>query len=193
MELILASTSPRRRDLLSSHGYRFQVIAPQGVVEWEDADALPGDLTLSNARLKARAVAALCPDVCVLGVDTVVAFRGEVLGKPPTMAAAMAMLERLNGNIHEVYSGVWLVDGMGRTEHGFVEVTRVRFRDRTETERRAYLERIHPLDKAGGYAAQDDGGEMIETVEGSFTNVIGLPMERLGRLLGKIGGKVAVK
>jgi len=91
------------------------------------------------------------------------------------------MLSRLNGRSHEVYSGCWLIrDG---TERGFVEITRVHFHQRTDSELRAYLARIHPLDKAGAYAAQNDNGEMIARFEGSFTSVIGLPMEALAREL----------
>jgi septum formation protein len=101
------------------------------------------------------------------------------------MTAAFAMLSRLNGRVHEVYSGLWLAGPQG--EGGFVEVTRVHFHRRTAAELRKYLQRIGPLDKAGAYAAQEDRGEMIARVEGSFTNVIGLPMETLGRVLGTPG------
>jgi len=89
------------------------------------------------------------------------------------------MLRRLNGTTHEVFSGVWCVQWQRGREHGFVEVTRVHFHRRSEQELRTYLNRIGPLDKAGAYAAQDDRGEMIREIEGSFTNVIGLPMEQL--------------
>ena len=119
------------------------------------------------------------PDAVVLGVDTEVFFEGRVLGKPRDMDDAFAMLSRLNGRTHEVYSGCWLVEA-GK-ERGFVEITRVHFHHRTDDEMRAYLERIGPLDKAGAYAAQDDNGEMIAQVEGSYANVIGLPMEALAR------------
>ncbi len=172
---MLASTSPRRRALLAEYGYRFEVIAPQGVEEIAPPDLSPGDTVLANARAKARAV--VRPDATVLGVDTEVFFEGRVLGKPSDMDDAFAMLSRLNGRTHEVYSGCWLIGG--GTERGFVEITRVHFHQRTDAELRAYLSRIHPLDKAGAYAAQTDDGEMIARFEGSFTNVIGLPMEAL--------------
>ena len=177
--LILASTSPRRRLLLAEHGYRFEVVAPYGVEEIAPLDLSPGDTVLANASAKARAV--VRPDAAVLGVDTEVFFEGRVLGKPRDMDDAFAMLSRLNGRSHEVYSGCWLIhDG---TERGFVEITRVHFHQRTDSELRAYLARIHPLDKAGAYAAQNDNGEMIARFEGSFTSVIGLPMEALAREL----------
>ncbi len=177
--IILASTSPRRRALLAEYGYRFEVVAPEGVEEIAPPDLSPGDTVLVNARAKARAVARLRPGATVLGVDTEVFFEGRVLGKPRDMDNAFAMLSRLNGRTHEVYSGCWLVEP--GNEHGFVEITRVHFHERTPDELRSYLGRIGPLDKAGAYAAQNDDGGMIARFEGSFTNVIGLPMEALAR------------
>ena len=183
--LILASTSPRRRSLLEQHGYQFEIVPPPDVVEQSPAHLSPGETVLANARAKSRAVAALRPDAAVLGVDTEVFFGGRVLGKPATMADALAMLRSLNGLVHEVYSGVWMV--VRGKEHGFIEVTRVHFFRRSVRQLREYLRRIGPLDKAGAYAAQEDRGEMIARVEGSFSNVIGLPMERLGVELRALG------
>lgn len=181
--LVLASTSPRRRALLQEHGYRFEVVAPEGVEEIAPPDLSPADTVLANACAKARAVARTRPDALVLGVDTEVFFEGRVLGKPRDMEDAFAMISRLNGRVHEVYSGCCLIE-QGR-ERTFVEITRVHFHERTPDELRAYHARIGPLDKAGAYAAQDDNGEMIAHFEGSFTNVIGLPMEALERELGQ--------
>ena len=175
--LILASASPRRRALLQEHGCAFEVVVPRGVEEIAPAHLSPGEIVLANARAKANAVARERRDAIVLGVDTEVFFEGRVLGKPADMDAAFAMLRRLNGCSHEVYSGVWIVGQ--RKERGFIEITRVHFHRRSDGELRRYLARIGPLDKAGAYAAQEDRGEMIARVEGSFSNVIGLPMERL--------------
>lgn len=180
--LILASASPRRRTLLAEHGYAFTVI-PAQVEEIAPPYLTPGETVLYNARIKARAIVREHPDVLVVGVDTVVAFEGEVFGKPANMEAAHAMLSRLNGRTHEVFSGVWLAQVAAGKERGFIEITRVHFRTLSDAQLRAYLARIGPLDKAGAYAAQDDRGEIIERVEGSFTNVIGLPMEELEREL----------
>ena len=179
--LILASSSPRRRALLAEHGYDFEVIAPHDVEEIAPLHLSPGETVLANARAKAHNI--VRPDAIVLGVDTEVFFEGRVLGKPADMNDAFAMLSRLNGRTHEVYSGVWLV--RGEEERGFVVVTRVHFHHRTDAELRSYLARIGPLDKAGAYAAQDDNGEMIARVEGSYSNVIGLPMEALAESLRK--------
>ena len=170
---------------MHGHGYDFEVRVPQGVTEIAPAHLSPGETVLANARAKARAGLAETPDAIVLGVDTEVFFKGRVLGKPADMDAAFAMLSRLNGRTHEVYSGVWIA-GQGR-ERGFIEVTGVRFHRRTDAELRRYLARIHPLDKAGAYAAQEDRGEMIAGVGGSFSNVIGLPMERLREELREFG------
>ncbi len=178
--LILASASPRRRELLRQHGFAFSVHVPPGVEEIAPAHLSPGETVLANARAKARAaLAELTPagGAVVLGVDTEVFFGGRVLGKPADMDAAFAMLSRLNGRTHEVYSGVWIA--APGCERGFIEVTQVRFHRRTDAGLKRYLARIHPLDKAGAYAAQDDRGEMIAAVNGSYSNVIGLPMERL--------------
>jgi len=182
--LILASASPRRRQLLAEHGYVFEV-EPADVVEVAPAHLTPAETVLYNARLKACAVAAGRPGRWVLGVDTLVAFEGRVFGKPADMAVAEAMLEELNGRTHAVFSGVWLVNAAGAAD-GFVEVTEVHFRMLTAEHRRAYLQRIGPLDKAGAYAAQDDGGELIERVEGSLSNVIGLPMESLQKAVSRL-------
>jgi septum formation protein len=199
--LILASSSPRRRALLEEHGYRFEVVVPADVREIAPVHLSPGETVLANARAKARAVAAHHSGAVVIGVDTEVFFEGRVLGKPRDLKDAFAMISRLNGRTHEVYSGVWIVAPSVKTkntpksaspriaERGFIEVTRVHFHRRTAAQLRAYLARIHPLDKAGAYAAQNDHGEMIAKVEGSYSNVIGLPMETLGRVLGEAEAK----
>lgn len=180
--LILASTSPRRRRLLQEHGYNFRIV-PAAVREIAPPHLTPGEITLFNARAKAHTVARAHPRAVVLGVDTLVAFEGEIFGKPENMEQALAMVQRLNGRSHEVYSGVWLRrDALGR-ERGFIEITRVHFRKLTDEHLRAYLARIGPLDKAGAYAAQEDRGELIESIQGSFSNVIGLPMEALAAAL----------
>jgi septum formation protein len=180
--LILASASPRRKDLLREHGYAFRVV-PAEVLEIAPAYLSAGEITLRNARAKACAVSSAHPDEVVLGVDTVVVFEGEIFGKPSDWDAAFAMAKRLNGRAHEVYSGVWIRHAATNRERGFVEITRVHFHRLGDAQLRAYLARIDPLDKAGAYAAQDDRGEFIARVEGSFTNVVGLPMEALAEAL----------
>jgi septum formation protein len=184
--LILASTSPRRRSLLEQHGYVFE-LRTADVDELQDQSMDPSRLVELNARLKTLPVAALHPGWVVLGADTVVALGSKIFGKPASMTEAVSMLEELNGREHSVYSGVCLVHQATGKEQVFVERTSVRFRDLSTEQRLAYLERINPLDKAGAYAAQDDQGELIEGFEGSFTNIIGLPMEALVPQLAALG------
>ena len=117
--LILASASPRRRELLRAHGYVYSV-EPAEVEESAPRHLTPGEITLRNARAKAHAVAARHPEALVLGVDTEVVFAGEVLGKPADLKAAFAMVKRLNGRAHTVCSGVWLCHRAGGREHGFI-------------------------------------------------------------------------
>ncbi|MDD5350062.1 MAG: Maf family protein [Chthoniobacteraceae bacterium] len=185
--LILASASPRRRQLLTQYGYTFTV-EPADIEEEMPPDLSASDITLFNARQKALHVAEKNPGALVIGVDTVVAFDGAVLGKPADMDEAFAMGSRLNGRIHEVYSAVWAVRKTPAASRALVEVSRVKFRTLDEAGLRRYLARIHPLDKAGAYAAQDESAEsIVESIEGSRTNVIGLPMEALKKLLQAFG------
>lgn len=183
--LILASASPRRRQLLTEYGYEFSVY-PADVEEVNPEEMNIGDVTLFNARLKAEAVAgevrAIHPEAIVLGVDTLVALDGKKLGKPRDLREAAEMLCALSGRVHEVHSGVWAA-GPGHSR-AFVEISRVRFKPLDEEAIQQYIARIDPLDKAGAYAAQDEHPDgVVESIEGSRTNVIGLPMEALGRML----------
>jgi septum formation protein len=174
--VILASQSPRRRLLLR------EILPDFGVVdsfatELDDASLGPRRLCELNAERKAWLVAERYPDHLVLGADTLVFLHGEPLGKPPDLAAARLMLGRLAGQIHEVITGVALVHRSGARVHLFSEVTRVKFRPLTPDDIEAYLQRVPVLDKAGGYAVQEEGHRIVESIEGSFSNVVGLPVE----------------
>jgi septum formation protein len=185
MNLILASASPRRRQLLTDFGYCFRV-EPAEIDEIMPPDLTVAEITLFNARQKAVHISEKNPSEIVVGVDTLVALDGVSLGKPADMDAAFEMISRLNGRIHEVYTAVWAVRGQPATSRALVEVSRVKFRTFDDNQLRRYLARINPLDKAGAYAAQDDSAEsIVESIEGSRTNVIGLPMEALARMLGE--------
>jgi septum formation protein len=175
--LILASSSPRRRDLLEVAG--FEVVIRPAEVE-ELTGGLPAhDLVLANAELKALAVAAHTQGDLVLGADTIVVLDGDILGKPRDLSHAAEMLGRLGGRTHEVLTGVCMLRGGEVTRCSFVESTRVAFRPLDNATIHAYLVDINPLDKAGSYAAQEDRGRLIERIEGSMENVIGLPVERV--------------
>lgn len=175
--LVLASASPRRRDLLGGVG--FEVIIRPAVVEELTGGLSPRDLVLANAEMKALSVSAVTPGDLVLGADTIVVLDGEILGKPRDLDHAAEMLSRLGGRVHEVLTGVCMLRGGTASRCSFVESTRVSFRTLDETIIANYLAKIDPLDKAGAYAAQEDEGRLIERIEGSLENVIGLPVARV--------------
>lgn len=182
--LVLASSSPRRRQLLAEHGYFVEVFSVP--VEESSAPWLSvRELVLLNAGRKAAATAPERPGALVLGADTLVCLDGQALGKPRDLAQAHEMLLSLSGREHLVFTGVCLMriqGGASRTVT-FVEQTRVTFRSLSETEIRRYHALIDPLDKAGAYAAQEHPELVIAAVDGSRSNVLGLPMERLGAVL----------
>lgn len=180
--VVLASTSPRRAELLHAAGISFRVQAAD-VRELESHALPPRDLCLANADLKAQAVATRHPTAVVIGADTVVALPEETLGKPSDRSEARTMLEKLAGRTHEVLTGVCILHQELGKACRFVEVTRVTFRPASEIDFDAYLDRVDPLDKAGAYAAQEDHDALIESMDGSLSNVIGLPVERLREVL----------
>jgi septum formation protein len=175
--IVLASGSPRRLDLLREAG--FEVIVRPADVE-ELTGGLPSRaLVLANAELKALRVAAAISGDLVLAADTIVVLDGEILGKPRDLGHAAEMLGRLGGRVHEVLTGVCMLRGGSAARCSFVESTRVEFRKLDEAMISTYLADIDPLDKAGSYAAQEDRGRLIERIEGSMENVIGLPVTRV--------------
>ncbi len=183
---ILASASPRREQLLSEAGLRFEVIPPQAD-EMNSRAFTSRELTLGNAALKAMAVARLHPDAVVLAADTLVALDGAIIGKPSSLDAAFRTLQRLSGRQHTVCTGVFICAIARRQKISFCVVSQVLFRTLSPPEIRAYLTKIDPLDKAGAYAAQGHGAEIIARITGSYTNVIGLPMGETLVALRKFG------
>jgi septum formation protein len=180
--LVLASASPRRRELLLAAGLTCTV-EPAQVDELDDPELGLAALVLANARAKALAVAGAKPDAVVLGADTLVWIDGRSLGKPRDVEAARGMLGELSGRLHEVATGVHLVRLEPRVQVEFHEVTRVRFRQLDAEVISEYLRRVDVLDKAGAYALQEHGEMLVESVEGSRSNVVGLPMERVAAAL----------
>jgi len=183
--VVLASASPRRRELLRS-------LCPEFIVMPSEIDETlpPGPPAAAAERLaldKARAVAARVGAGVVLGADTIVVVGGEVLGKPATVEDARRMLKQLRARQHEVITGVAVVEApSGRSETTAV-VSRVRMADYGETEIEAYLASGEPFDKAGAYAIQGRGSALVAGLDGSFTNVVGLPLAETARLLGAFG------
>ncbi|NVJ06661.1 septum formation inhibitor Maf [Myxococcus sp. AM001] len=181
--LVLASASPRRRELLSQLDLRFTVSAAdidETPHTGEAAEAYVGRL----AREKARVVASRHPGAWVLAADTTVALGAELLGKPRDAEEAQAMLARLSGRTHDVYTGVALA---GRHEEALVVRTRVTFRALSAGEMAWYAHSGEPLDKAGAYAIQGRGGFLVASVEGSTSNVVGLPLGETVALLERAG------
>jgi nucleoside triphosphate pyrophosphatase len=187
-QIILASESPRRRELLRGMGVRFDVVTARvreldGVTSPQLA---PADLARENARRKAKAVAALRPGRWVLGADTVVALEKRVMGKPDSIDQARNFLAALSGETHEVITACALIAPDGEAEI-FHAVSRVTLRVLSFQEIGRYLGVVNVLDKAGGYALQERGEWIVERVEGSRANVIGLPTEALEPVLKKHG------
>ena len=173
MRLILASGSPRRRELLAAAGLSFEVI-PSPAEEIRDASLGMDGLCEENARLKAAALSV--PGAVVIAADTLVFIDGDPLGKPKDMTEAHEMLRRLSGRTHQVCTGVCVVDAEGKVRT-FHAVTDVVFRELDEAGISEYLFSTNPLDKAGAYGIQDRGELIVERISGGYDNVMGLPVE----------------
>lgn len=179
MQIILASSSPRRQDLLEDAGIRF-LIDPPNIEEWSEEshpDMPAVDLARSNARRKGEDVAQRYPDSIVLSADTIVYCDGRILGKPLTQTEAKEMLTFLSGRTHEVLTAVSWIDSAEEKIREYVCRTWVTFKELTPEMIEAYITNVHVMDKAGAYALQDRGEDIVERVEGSRSNVIGLPIE----------------
>ncbi|PYO14786.1 MAG: septum formation protein Maf [Candidatus Rokuibacteriota bacterium] len=185
MRLILASQSPRRRELMLRIWGEFEVV-PSEIEEVLD-EGPTGDAVAQLALRKARAVAGRVGVGVVLGADTVVVVDGVVLGKPSGPEEARGMLVRLRGRWHEVITGVAVVDAGTERGASATAVSRVLMADYSDATVEAYVASGSPFDKAGGYAIQDLGGALVDGVVGSYTNVIGLPVEATRRLLEDFG------
>lgn len=186
MSIILASNSPRRRELLAQIGIRdFQILSPD-VDEAVESGLSPARMVEALSLRKARAAAGRAgAEDLILAADTVVALDGAVLGKPRSGDEAFAMLSALSGREHHVYTGVTvLLEGRAVTEH---EQTAVTFRALEPGEIRGYIATGEPMDKAGAYGVQGRGALLVERLEGDFFNVMGLPVLRLARMLEKFG------
>ena len=186
MKLILASGSPRRAELLEKMGLTFQV-EPSNTDEILEPGLTPQQEVVHLSLGKAKAVAANHPEeAVVLSADTLVAVDGKALGKPHSEEEAFQMLSLLSGRWHQVYTGVCAVDAQGMV-HQRVVGTQVHFCPMTEEEIRRYIATGEPMDKAGAYAVQGIAGLWIDKLEGSYSNVIGLPMHTVRELLDECG------
>ena len=186
MDIILASTSPRRKELLGQIGLKdYRILSPD-VEEVLDEMLPPAQLVEGLSRQKALAVRGrVDEDDVIIAADTVVSLEGEVLGKPADEMDAFKMLSALSGNRHQVYTGLTVIRGeQVVTEH---EMTTVTFRELDPEEIEHYIATGEPMDKAGAYGIQGIGALLVSGIDGDYFNVMGLPVYRLGRILAQFG------
>ena len=191
LTLLLASKSPRRSDLLTRAAIPFRTVEPD-ITERADVHLTLGELTSWNALRKGMVVARAHPQEVVLAADTLVALEGELIGKPVDFTEAARFLRKLSGNVHQVCSSVFIAHLAEARMIVFQEVTSVRFKRLSEAHIHDYFKRVNPLDKAGAYAAQGHGSEIIAEIRGSYSNVVGLPMERTLTTLASFGIRPAL-
>lgn len=177
-KIILASASPRRKELMELAGYDFEVICAD-IVEVVPEEAMPQEVVMSLALQKAQAVAAEHKEAVVIGSDTVVALDGKILGKPHSEQEACEMLRSLSGRTHKVFTGVAIVYG-GKVKNFFDE-TDVEFYSLGDDEIKKYVATGEPTDKAGAYGIQGKGSVLVKRINGDFFSVMGLPIAKLYR------------
>ena len=187
--LVLASTSPRRRELMAMIGLAFEVHAPR-FEELSDAALSPRAEALEFARAKARSLSADFPQALLIGSDTLIEFQGEKIGKPKDAADALAMLLMLAGKPHTIHTGLAVFDAAEGRDLSLVRQVKILMRPFDAAEAEAYVATGEPLDKAGAYAIQGDGRKLIEEVEGDYEAAVGLPTKDLIRLLEEFGVKM---
>jgi septum formation protein len=185
--MVLASASPRRRELLAAAGLDF-LVRPADVDESPVVGEEPMAQALRLAKAKALAVASGHPDSLILSADTVVVLNGKIYGKPRSLSEAKGVLKALQGHSHEVVTAYCLIAGDGRPPLSRATVSKVAFRPLTDREIDLYLEKGESLDKAGAYAIQGHGLGLIQEVEGSLTNVMGLPLSDVLAALEELQG-----
>jgi len=183
--IILASASPRRAELLRTLGVPFEVVVADGAEPAMEAADDVAAWVEAAARAKAAAVAVIHPEALIVAADTIVVWDGEILGKPQDEREAAAMLRRLSGRTHQVYTGlcVWR-GGQAQTSH---VVTQVTFRPLSAALIDAYVATGEPMDKAGAYGIQGKGALLVEKIDGCYFNVVGLPLVRLAEMLEAAG------
>ncbi len=182
-KLILASASPRRKELLDQVGIEYEVI-PSSVEEHiEDIDGTPAEKAEKLAYFKAKDVASKLNDCLVLGADTIVVIGNEILGKPIDLDDAKRMLIKLSGKEHKVITGVALIDTGKNAVVMSHETTSVKFRDLTNRMIDSYIASQEPMGKAGAYAIQGFGALLVEGINGCYSNVVGLPLTKLSKMV----------
>jgi len=190
MKIVLASTSPRRIELLRGLGLKVKVVGSR-VKESKFNISDPEKLVKTLALTKAQEVARRAKSGLIIGADTIVVLKGKIIGKPKGSEEAKFMLRELSGRTHEVLTGLAVIDAStGKTKVDFVG-TKVKFRKLTEDEIANYVATDKPFDKAGAYAIQEKAGLFVEKIDGCYFNVVGLPVARLAEILKEFGVALA--
>lgn len=184
MDIILASASPRRKELMSLLPFEFTVVT-NPAKEVISPLLSPQENAMQLAYEKVKAVQAEYPNSCVIGCDTIVSLDGEILGKPESAEHACKMLRMLSSREHMVYTGVYLSNKAGNIQ--FYEGTKVKFRTLDEQEVESYVKTGEPMDKAGAYGIQGKAAIFVERITGDYFNVVGLPVQRLYKSLLELG------
>jgi len=184
--LILASISPRRRELLQMLQLPFEAHAPK-FEEVSESRWTPAQEALELAKGKARSLLQDFPEALVIGSDTLIAFEGEKIGKPKDASDAVAILRRLSGKIHQIFTGVAVIDAAGGKWSGALSQVTVAMRAASDAELTDYVATGEPLDKAGAYAIQGLGRHLISAIEGDYFAAVGLPLRELAEILTELG------
>jgi septum formation protein len=186
MHILLASTSPRRQELLKLLGLEFRIVPPN-CEETLSPHLSPSEQTRQLARNKAQSVANEHPEDLVLGSDTVIEIEGKLLGKPENMQEAETMLRHLRGRCHQVHTGVAIIQQATHVSIDFVETARVWIHSFNEYTLKSYLATEESLGKAGAYSIQGEGAQLIEKIEGDYPTIVGLPLRRTAKVLEQQG------
>ncbi|MBU1992179.1 MAG: Maf family protein [Patescibacteria group bacterium] len=184
-KIILASKSPRRKELLTGLGIKFKIHA--STYEEDKTYATPEKTALMHAKHKAKDVAQHYKDAIIIGVDTLGAYKGKIIGKPKDKKDAKRILKFLNNSRHEVISGIYVIDTKSKKEAGGTAATYVKFCKMTDKNMDAYINSGEGNDKAAGYAIQGIGSLFVEKIEGEYFNVVGLPIFKLVKTLKRLG------
>ena len=186
VKLVLGSGSPRRIELLKILGCKFQII-PSKIKEKISPRLSPIQNVKRLSRLKALDAASKISDGIIIAADSIVVLNGEILGKPKDMKDAEKMFQKLSSKEHLAITGVTVIDAETKKIAQSAAVTKIKFHNLNKNLIKRYFKLVNPLDKAGAYAIQENGAMLIESISGSYSNVIGLPLDKLNQLLGKFG------
>ena len=186
-KIILASKSPRRKQILQQVGLEF-IIAVSAFDETQVKFKTPQEMVKKLSLEKAKIIAGKNPGAVIIGADTTVLYKNEIIGKPTSKQDAVRILKLLSGNIHEVVTGFTVMQGKKSiTKH---VTSKVKFKQLSEAEIKAYVATGEPMDKAGGYGIQDKGGLFVEDIQGDYFNVVGLPIFAVSEVLKQFGVEI---